>query len=198
MDKKSYVLLATTLFLFALYFPLDVPRGYLYNFKTPMDDAIPLMTFFVFFYFSYFVFLALTLIYFMKYVSSKMIKNTLLAIILACLVAYIFYIFFQNEVKRPGLPVVENLFDRAYLWMNSNVPPYNGFPSLHVAISTICLMAYYKIKSKLKNWMALWVILIILSTLYTKQHYFLDVLSGLVLGAAAFYISPKILNKKYG
>ncbi len=197
MDKKGYILVIITLLLFALYLPLDVVRPSLYNFKTPIDDTIPIMTIFVIFYLSYFVFLAFTLIYFAKKAGSKIINQTLLAIIISCLTAYAFFLLFQNKVERPVLPVIEDIFDQTYLWLNANVPPYNGFPSLHVAISTICLMAYFKIKSGLKNWVALWVVLIILSTLYTKQHYFLDVIAGLILGPACFYLSKKIL-KKYG
>lgn len=195
MDKKGYILVFTTLLLFALYLPLDVERSTLYNFKTPIDDTIPIMTIFVFFYLSYFIFLAFTLVYFVKNAGSKITNQTLLSIIISCLVAYTFFLFFQNKVERPGLPVIEDVFDQTYLWLNANVPPYNGFPSLHVAISTICLMAYVQIKSGLKNWMALWVVLIVLSTLYTKQHYFLDVLAGLILGPASFYLSQKKLHK---
>jgi membrane-associated phospholipid phosphatase len=193
MDKKGRVLAIIVLLLFALYMPLNFASSTVYSFKTVVDDFIPLLTPFVIVYISYFVFLAVNLIYFAKLKKPVVINALLLSIAIACLSAYTFYLFFQNSVDRP-LIQSENIFDDLYLLINANVPPYNAFPSLHVAISLICAAGYFAIKSKYQYQAATWVALIILSTVVTKQHYFLDVVGGFLLAAFSYQVSKLFLK----
>ena len=195
MSKLSLILILGVLLLFSLYLPLDVTRSNLYSFKTPLDNSIPLVTFFMTVYISYGIFLTFSLICFLKRPASQVLNIALLSIIISCLTSYSVYLFFQNSVDRPVIVPV-NFFDRLYVWGNSWVAPYNAFPSLHVAISTICAIAFWKAKSKLFKLMLIWAILIIASTVLTKQHYFLDVLSGLVLGILSFKAASYSLRVK--
>lgn len=194
MDRVTKVLLLIVLVLFGLYLPTNIPRGKVLEFKTKVDDLIPLWTPFVVIYLSYFVFLGLSLIYFIRVGVYKTLRAALLGITISCLVAYLFYFFFQNRIDRPGI-LNNNIFDFAYSKLNELVAPFNAFPSLHVAISVVCALAYSKIKSKYFPAVLIWVILIIASTVLTKQHYFLDVISGLLLGLVSFRISVKIFDK---
>lgn len=188
MNKRSILYSVLTVVLFALYLPLDAPRGVIYSFKTVIDDYIPLFTPFTIIYISYFLFLPLTWIYFLRKKQVAVLNIVLAAIIIACLSSYLLFIFFQNSIERP-LIEENNVFDGLYLLINKNVPPYNAFPSLHVAISLICLGGYFAIKSKYFNLIAIWVGLIILSTVLTKQHYFLDVIGGIILAISSYKIA---------
>jgi hypothetical protein len=63
---------------------------------------------------------------------------------------------------------------------------YNMVPSLHVAMSVVCLMAYSTRSGAIgKAALASWGTIIVLSTLFTHQHHLLDVAAGLALAAAA-------------
>lgn len=188
MDRKFWVLLLGVLLLFSLYLPLNRPFGEIFDFKTSIDDLIPLWTPFIIIYLSYFGFLILALIYLIKRREYKSLKIGLLAIILSCSVAYIFYYFFQNKIERP---VIENrnFFDGLYIHLNAGVAQYNALPSLHVAISTIIGIVFYKSRSKYFRPVLIWIVLIIASTVLTKQHYFLDVLAGLILGMFSYLIA---------
>jgi membrane-associated phospholipid phosphatase len=85
-----------------------------------------------------------------------------------------------------------NIFDQTYLWINSQVAPFNAFPSLHVAVSLICLLGIKTLKTKRFHYICIWVFLIILSTVFTKQHYFLDVFGGLGLAFISFTLAKKV------
>jgi membrane-associated phospholipid phosphatase len=65
--------------------------------------------------------------------------------------------------------------------------PHGNFPSMHVGLSipavASCFMAFGTVVGSIT---LVWAILIALSTLYTKQHYILDVLVGFVVGALIF------------
>lgn len=194
MNRLGYMLLFGVLLLFSLYLPINVERVPLYNFKTFVDDYIPLLTFFIIIYVSYGVFLIFVLLYFIKKSKPQILNEILLSIIISCLVAYVIYLLFQNYIQRPMIDS-NNIFDAIYTWGNSWIASYNAFPSLHVAITTVCVIGFNKIKSRIFKPILIWGILIIISTVLTKQHYFLDVLSGLILGFLSFKTSGYLLNK---
>lgn len=144
-------------------------------------------------YISYGIFLIFGLIYFIKKSELKILNIILLSIIISCLLSYGVYLLFQNYVDRPVIDP-KNIFDFIYVWGNSWLAPYNAFPSLHVAITTVWVIGFWKIRSELFKPVLVWGILIIISTVLTKQHYFLDVLSGLVLGFVSFRSSQYLLK----
>jgi membrane-associated phospholipid phosphatase len=195
MNKTSWGLLALVFILFALYLPLDSPKSSIYDFKSAIDDYIPLWTGFVIIYISYAIYLGFTFWYFYKKNKPRDLNIVLAAITLSCSLAYLIYIFYQNSIIRPQI-IERNIFDSIYTQINLYVPPYNAFPSLHVAISTVCALGYWSVKSKLFKSMAIWTILIIISTVLTKQHYFLDILGGLLLATVTFYISRVLFKSE--
>jgi membrane-associated phospholipid phosphatase len=68
--------------------------------------------------------------------------------------------------------------------------PYGNFPSMHVGLSVPVVAANFIAGgSVIGSIMLVWAVLIALSTLYTKQHYFLDVLAGFVGGLVIFALT---------
>ena len=60
-------------------------------------------------------------------------------------------------------------------------PPYNCFPSIHVAHSFVSALACYRVHRTLGLVTLSCAALVGISTLFTKQHYIADVLAGIVL-----------------
>lgn len=71
--------------------------------------------------------------------------------------------------------------------------PYNVFPSLHVALSSIILLHLYRIfDSRGRVFLATWLIALIASVLFTHQHHIADVFGGLMLaGLCHRFFPPK-------
>ena len=68
--------------------------------------------------------------------------------------------------------------------------PHGNFPSMHVALSVPVVGASFMGGGPLVGTVALgWAVLIALSTLLTKQHYILDVLSGMLGGGLVFALT---------
>jgi hypothetical protein len=62
---------------------------------------------------------------------------------------------------------------------------YNMVPSLHVALSSVCLAAYAtRGGGVVKLLLGVWGAAIVLSTLVTHQHHMIDVVTGLILAWA--------------
>lgn len=67
-------------------------------------------------------------------------------------------------------------------------PPYNCFPSLHVAHSFVSALTCYRVHRGVGIAAAISASLIGISTLFSKQHYILDVIAGILLACAAYAI----------
>jgi membrane-associated phospholipid phosphatase len=57
--------------------------------------------------------------------------------------------------------------------------PNNCFPSMHVALTSVSTWSLRGYAPRYFKLFMLWTLAIILSTLTTKQHYFVDILGGL-------------------
>jgi membrane-associated phospholipid phosphatase len=70
--------------------------------------------------------------------------------------------------------------------------PYNQWPSLHVAYCVILWPALSARLSSVYSRMALaaWLVLVAASTVFTRQHYLLDIAGGAALGALACWVVP--------
>jgi len=72
--------------------------------------------------------------------------------------------------------------------------PYGNFPSMHIGLSVPVVAANFMVGGSVNgSIMLIWAVLIAFSTLYTKQHYILDVLAGfmggLVISALTFWLA---------
>ena len=68
--------------------------------------------------------------------------------------------------------------------------PYGNFPSMHVGLSVPVVATNFMVAGPVIGSITLvWAVLIALSTLFTKQHYILDVLAGVVGGVSIFALT---------
>lgn len=67
-----------------------------------------------------------------------------------------------------------------------------AFPSLHCAISFISLFFGYRYLRWMFWIMIPMVIMLVLSTIYLRHHYVIDLIAGLILGMIVFWIGPKL------
>ena len=157
---------------------------------TSWELAIPLMPGWVSVYMSiYLVFLAAPL----ALPTVRQIRALALAECLLILVAGVCFLLLPSELAYPPLPsdlgVWTGLFGVAD-WLNRD---YNLAPSLHVALTVICVSAY-AYRAKLFWWS--WAALVAVSTVLTHQHHLFDVVTGWALGLAGgwFY---RYLNQRF-
>jgi membrane-associated phospholipid phosphatase len=111
--------------------------------------------------------------------------------ILACLIGYCFFILYPTYMVRPAVTTdgwAASLVQHVY----TNDRTYNAFPSMHLWVSvTITLyMGRWKPKWRVLLWAA--TIVVALSTLFTGQHWILDVVGGTLLAVLCYYLGPAI------
>ena len=159
-----------------------------YYFESKLDKKIKLIPIFIVPYVSYYF-----LIIFSYFVLSKTTDSNLFFIstIIANFTATIFWYFLPNGVKRPKIKATGPL-SKILAWIYQNDGDSNGFPSAHVYISLISIYYFLLRFSDHRAFFFIWCLLILLSTIFTKQHYVIDILGGIIFAIFALMLAPPI------
>jgi len=171
-------------------------RGY-GSLLTDLDRKIPFVEAFVIPYFGWYFFIVGTLVYFFVK-ERKLYYTTLWSMLSGMLVCFIIYYFFQTVAPRPEI-TGDSWLSRMVQFVYSQDGAFNCFPSIHCLTTFLTMRAISG--SPIKNKWNMSVIylsgsLIILSTLFIKQHVVMDVLSSIVLGNVAFSIFSSFRAKQ--
>jgi membrane-associated phospholipid phosphatase len=127
-------------------------------------------------------------------------RQTLVSVVLCFYTGYLLYVLFPAAPPRimlkdmytltfSGTPIAD-----AALKMVNLLPSDSraAFPSLHAAVTLLSLMFAFKYV----RWL-FWAMLpfctgLILSTVYLRHHYVIDLIAGFALGVLAFIFAPRI------
>ena len=173
----------------------------LYDVKIPIiDDKIPAIPVFFFGYnlgFIYWFFASFFIVLTGKKKTYKFIVTFVITIIICNLILY----FFPAKLDR----VAEGLYDPShtgFLWklmhicysVDGGFVGYNLLPSTHCANSILFYQAMKDdvIDIKFQRVALVSTIIVIVSTLLTKQHYFIDVVAGVLIPIIMKSIIDKI------
>lgn len=150
--------------------------------STEFDGFIPFLPVFILPYIIWYAFILGYLLYFW-YKDTRVYLKTLSVIVIGELVCFVIYFFFQTTVPRPDLVGNGILIDLVGMIYNHD-RPYNAFPSIHVLTTFAILLGNINIKNKHifhSVFVPVMGTLIIISTLFVKQHYILDMLGSMFL-----------------
>jgi len=194
------------------------PAGSGFRLETALDTAIPFIPEMVIFYvYLFYPLVILTMLYFafVDYRKGYALGWSLVAINGIAILIYIVFpvstFWYRQELLEQ--PTVGNVWASQVYNVFANDTSFNCFPSLHAAVSTICFFTWFqyaKIKpSKTSKAIVAAVLVIatgvILSTLFIKQHYIADEISGialaLIVGTLVFkklWKSPALTEKPIG
>jgi membrane-associated phospholipid phosphatase len=164
--------------------------------KIPViDDAIPLITIFVIPYIIYIPYLIYSV--FRLSLNSKNYIWFVLSLVGIKIISGLIFYFYQTHVPRPQIlndEVLDQLLNLVYMIDR----PFNCFPSTHVSLTTLFTFFWLREDFFKKFVWARYLLivisfLIIISTVFVKQHYILDVFGGFGLAYAMIFIVKKIL-----
>lgn len=107
------------------------------------------------------------------------------ALLTAMAVSGLAFVFFPVQCIPPEVTgSLDSILVKLH-WLNDN--GWNAFPSLHVAIATICCLTLLKVNRVVSAYSAAVWIAIFMSTILLKRHYLADSLAGLALGAICHF-----------
>jgi len=172
--QEKIILLITFLLVSYLYVPLN-KRQSRYYWKSRHDDHIPLIPVFVLPYIAFFPFIGVTILFLWQ---SVYIDQLLATLILAKVIAMSFWYFVPNGVSRPVIPLA-TWAHKLLTFIYRHDEDTNAFPSEHVYISAICAYFLSLGFPALGLWIWGIALLIVTSTVFTKQHYVVDIAGGI-------------------
>ena len=152
-----------------------------------LDHRIPQQPAWVLVYGSLYLFLIILPVFVVRH--EDLIRRTVLAYLAVWITAYIFFVLYPTVAPRENDDVPGTGF---LVWglkaLYSSDHPYNCFPSLHVAHSFVSALSTYRVNRGLGVFATVCAFFVGLSTLFTRQHYILDVVAGIFLAAVAYAI----------
>lgn len=98
-------------------------------------------------------------------------------------IASLIHAIVPSKIERNEIRAKDGLSGKLINLFQKTCKPYGNFPSMHVALSVpVVGINFIVYGSTVGSITLIWAILIALSTLFTKQHYILDVLAGMIAG----------------
>jgi membrane-associated phospholipid phosphatase len=149
-----------------------------------LDELVPLQPAWVFVYGALYLFLILLPVLVVR--DEQHIRRTVWAYLSVWVSAYAIFISYPTVASRP----VELTGNGFGVWgltlLYSADPPYNCFPSLHVAHSFVSAFTCFRLHRPVGLLGCVAALLVGVSTILTKQHYILDVVAGVTLAGIAY------------
>ena len=175
-----------------------------YILGSALDSAIPYIPHFIWIYvFWYFMLFAVP-----YYISSKnkvSLCKYITTYIITTIIAGIIFVSFPNSVIRAEITGTDIQNKLVSLIYKMDTPAINCLPSIHCLFSYLFILAVFDAKQSTSTLMKVIItilsILVVLSTLFIKQHVVYDAVASLILAISVWIIVDKTkiysIFKKY-
>lgn len=173
-----------------VYLEHHVPKDY-YLIHSPLDNYIPFIEYFIIPYLLWFIFIAVMVGYFF-FTNKKGFYRLCAFMFTGMTIFLIICTVFPNGLNlRPDTFARDNIFTDLVCFVYKTDTPTNVLPSIHVfnTLSIIFAVAHdEKLKSYkyIKNFIYIFGLLIILSTMFLKQHSVTDVFAAMVMAGIIY------------
>ena len=154
---------------------------------TSLDSMIPFCEYFIVPYLLWFVYVAAAVLLFLfTQPKREFYKLTGYLFIGMSVCLAICTVWPNIQILRPAVDPDKNIFCRLVYMIYSADTPTNVFPSIHVFASIgthtgLCRSTWAKKYPAVKYGSAVMMVLIVLSTMFLKQHSVLDVMAAIIL-----------------
>jgi len=162
------------------------PAGNVHAPALALDRLIPLAPTWALVYGALYAFLIVLPVFVVQ--RQALIGRTVWAYLTVWGAAYVSFVLYPTVAPRPETVTGEGFAVWGLRFLYDADPPYNCFPSLHVAHSFVSAFASFRVHRTLGLVAMASASLVGLSTLFTKQHYVADVIAGMLLAVAAYVI----------
>ena len=154
--------------------------------EVALDRLIPLQPAWALVYGSLYLFLIALPVFVVR--QKEQIQRTVLAYLAVWITAFVIFLLYPTKAPRPADVIGEGFGVWGLRLLYGMDPPYNCFPSIHVAHSFVSALTCYRVHRRVGIGAGLCASLVSVSTLFTKQHYVLDVVAGIFLACVAYVV----------
>ena len=166
-----------------------------------LDDRIPNMAIFIYPYVSWFPYIVVCAVLAIKNLDDRQFKKAVLVLTTGMnIFLFISYVWPTGLDFRESIVYdLHTLSGNLLKFVQTVDTPKSVFPSMHVYV-TLVLQYTLEMQKKLVTAWGIWVgrvlaVLIVLSTMFTKQHSAVDVTAAIVMFAVLAIVTEKIVKK---
>ena len=166
-----------------------------------LDDRIPNMAIFIYPYVSWFPYILVCAALAIKNLDDRQFKKAVLVLTTGMnIFLFISYVWPTGLDLRESIVYdLHTLSGNLLKFVQTVDTPKSVFPSMHVYV-TLVLQYTLEMQKKLVPALGIWVgrvlaVLIVLSTMFTKQHSAVDVTAAIVMFAVLAIVTEKIVKK---
>lgn len=181
-------LAAAVVALAPLYFVIGIwTREWpVYRPEIALDRAVPLQPAWMLVYGSLYVFAFLLPIAVVR--QPRLFRQALKALLAVMIGAYAGFLLLPTAAPRPDAVPGAGFFSWTLRVLYDIDPSHGCFPSLHVAYSFVSALTVYRVHRGVGIASIVWASLIGVSTLFTKQHFVVDVVAGALMAYGAYLL----------
>lgn len=183
--RLKSIILFGIVYLCAFFF-MEARKVPIHIIHTTLDDLIPFCEYFIIPYVLWFLYVIGTVLYLGLFRNDRIEYNRFIGNMMLGMIAFVIvsFIYPNGQNLRPAV-ISDNIFGRAVALLYQIDTPTNVLPSLHVFASIACDLALCRDKWFQKHTAWQWAshlltVLIILSTMFLKQHSIIDVMAALL------------------
>lgn len=170
---------------------LDTPGIHIVN--VPLDDAIPFLEIFIIPYMLWFFYIAASCVYMVFKGETNEFLRFALSLIIGMSLALVICMIYPNGLTLRPDYIPDNFCGRIVSGLYATDTSTNVLPSIHVYNSLAVHIALNKSKALqshkiIRTGSLILCILICLSTMFLKQHSFIDVIAGMLLMAFMYWL----------
>ncbi len=152
----------------------------------PLDHLVPLEPVWTLLYAALYLFVIMLPVFVVR--QEEQIRRTVRAYLFIWITAFAVFLAYPTMASRPLKVIGEGFAVWSLRLLYSLDPPYNCFPSLHVAHSFVSALTCYRVHRGVGIAAGIAASLIGISTLFTRQHYIADVIAGTFLAFVAYFV----------
>jgi membrane-associated phospholipid phosphatase len=171
------------------YLTIDMPS---YNLVSFIDGKIPFIPCFSFLYLTVYWLFILTFLYARE---SDNLKKAAGSFVLTLSISYTFFLLFPVICPHPDI-FGKTIGELTLATVQSNDMANNCFPSTHCAVALLSALIISEMDRKAGFWALFCAFNVGISTVFTKQHFFIDSIAGYALSFLVFlyYYRPSWLT----
>ena len=197
MLKKEYknmiLILMTIVYQTFIYLIAKVSPFTNHLLVSNLDLKIPFVSYFIYFYISWYIMLILVP-YIMGKKDSDVLYKYVASMIIAITISGLIFIFYPTTITRPE--IIGNTFSDIVISIiyAIDTPATNCLPSIHCLCCFLFILGITE--SKNVKWFSktiiiIWSLLVIISTLFIKQHVLIDILASFILAILTYLFVNK-------
>lgn len=164
----------------------------------PIDNYIPFIPWFIYIYVGCYIHWYVTYVL-VAHTSKSHFLRFMNAVAISYIICGIIYLAMPTTIDRPYIGNIGRIAGFLLTTIYSADTPVNLFPSMHCLISWLCWIGMRRQK-KIPLWYRVFTfvlgILVCVSTVTVKQHFFIDIVAGILVAEVSWFISRFIHKKK--